>query len=235
MIRRIQVAIASAAILFVTTGCMKVDMDLTVKENDTVSGSMILAFSNDAIELAGSMGSNSPLNTDSLVTEQPGITTEPFKDADYTGTKITFDEKPFSEFSTGTSADTLQFKRDGDIISVSGALNMSGDDPTNIEQLKSNPLTSGLFEMSDISISITLPGKVLESTGSIVGNTVTYTGEIGDNILIDAKADVSTGLDILPLAIAGLVLAGAVLGGFVILRRRADPNQEITPPSPLSD
>jgi hypothetical protein len=235
MIRRAQVALASAAILFLTTGCMKVDMDLTVKENDTVSGSMILAFSNEAIELAGSMGSDSALNTDSLVTEQPGITTEPFKDAEYTGTKITFDEKPFSEFSTGTSADSLQFKRDGNIISVTGALNMAGDDPSNIEQLKSNPLTSGLFETSDISISITLPGKILDSSGTVVGNTVTYTGEMGDNIRIDAKSDVSSGVDVLPLAIVVLLAAGAVVAGVIILRRRANPNQESSSSSQLSD
>jgi hypothetical protein len=236
MIRRVQIALASLAVLFLTTGCMKVNMDLTVSENDTVSGSMILAFSNDAIELAESMGSDSALDTDSLVTEQPGLTIEPYKDADYAGTKITFDEKPFNEFSTGTTADTLQFKRDGDVISVTGAVNMAGDDPSTIEQIKTNPITAGLFEKSDISISITLPGKILETSGSVVGNTVTFKGELGDNITIDAKSDVSAGFDVLPLAIGGLALAGVVAGSvFVVNRRRAAPKQDTSPTSQFSD
>lgn len=220
MFRRIQIAFASAAVLLATSGCMKVNLDLTVKENDTVSGSMILAFSNDAIELAKSMGSDSSLNTDSLVTEEPGMTVEQYKDSDYAGTKITFDERPFAEFSTGTSADSLSFKRDGSIVSITGAINMAGDDPAAIEQIRTNPITSGLFDKSDISVSITMPGKILESSGTVVGNTVTFKGELGDNIVIDVKADTSASMDFGLLAAGGLALAGVVTAGVLLLNRR---------------
>ena len=220
MFRQIQIAVASAAILLATSGCMKVNLDLTVKENDTVSGSMILAFSNDAIELAKSMGSDSSLNTDSFVTEEPGMTVEQYKDADYSGTKITFDERPFAEFSTGTSADSLNFKRDGSIVSITGAINMAGDDPSAIEQIKTNPITSGLFEKSDISVSITMPGKILETSGTVVGNTVTFEGELGDNIVIDVRADTSASMDFGAWAIGGVAVAGAVTAGVLLLNRR---------------
>jgi hypothetical protein len=220
MFRRIQIALAAGSILLFTSGCMKADMDLTVNQNDTVSGSVIIAFSNDAINLANSLGSSSALNTDSLIQEQPGITSVPFKDADYEGTKISFENRPFSEFATGTAADSLKFTRDGDIVSVTGAIDMAGEDPTAIDQIRTNPITSGLFAKSDISVSITMPGKILESSGNVVGNTVTFSGELGDNIVIDVKADTSSGINPIGLGIGAVVVAGAVAAGIVVMNRR---------------
>lgn len=236
MFRRIQIVVASVAILLATSGCMKVNLDLTVTEDDTVSGSMILAFSNDAIELAKSMGSDSSLNTDSFVTEEPGMEVEQYKDADYEGTKITFDERPFSEFSTGTSADSLNFKRDGSIVSITGAINMAGDDPSAIEQIKTNPITSGLFDKSDISVSITMPGRILETSGTVVGNTVTFKGELGDNIVIDVKADTASSVDFVALAIGGVAIAGAATAGVILLnRRKSSAKPETAAQSQFSD
>ena len=229
MFRRIQIALVASSILLFTSGCLKAEMDLTVNQNDTVSGSVIIAFSKDAIELANSLGSSSALNTDSLITEQPGIKAVPFKDADYEGTEISFENRPFSEFSTGTAADSLKFTREGDIVTVSGAIDMAGEDPTIIDQIRTNPITSGLFEKSDISVSITMPGKILESSGQISGNTVTFSGELGDNIVIDVKADTSSGINLVGLGIGGLVVAGAAAAGIVLLNRRKSMPQPQAP------
>jgi hypothetical protein len=220
MFRRIQVALAAVSILLVTSGCMKVNMDLTVNKNDTVSGSVIIAFSNDAIDLAKSMGSESALSTDSLIKEQPGIKVEPFLDAEYQGSKVTFEERPFDEFSTGTDADSLNFTRNGNIISVTGAIDMAGDDPTLIDQVRTNPITSGLFAKSDISVSITMPGKLTSKTGVISGNTVTFKGELGDNIIIDVQADDSLVFDPLAIGAGVVVLAGAAAVGVLLMNRR---------------
>lgn len=220
MFRRIAVAVVATSILFFTSGCMKADMDLTVNQDDTVSGSVILAFSKDAIELANSLGSSQALSTDSLIKEQPGITSVPFSDADFEGTKISFENRPFSEFATGTAADSIRFTRDGDIVSVTGVIDMAGEDPTVIDQIRTNPLTANLFAKSDISVSITMPGKILESTGAVVGNTVTYTGQLGDNIQIDIKTDTSSGFSFLALALGGLVIAGVVVAAVLIANRK---------------
>ena len=230
MFRRIQLAIAAVSILLVTSGCMKVNMDLTVNSNDTVSGSIIIAFSNEAIDTAKSFGSESALNTDSLIKEQPGITVEEFKDADYQGSKVTFDQRPFDEFTTGTDADSLKFTRNGNIISVTGAIDMAGEDPSLIDQVRTNPLTSNLFSKSDISVSITMPGKVTSTTGLIEGNTVTFKGELGDNIIIDVQADDSSPFGPFAIAIGVLVLAGVVAGAVLLINRRKKAAQEQNSP-----
>jgi len=228
MFRRIQLALAAVSILLVTSGCMKVNMDLTVNGNDTVSGSIIIAFSKEAINTAKSLGSESALSTDSLIKEQPGITVEQFMDADYQGRKVTFEERPFNEFTTGTDADSLTFTRNGNIISVTGAIDMAGEDPSLIDQVRTNPLTSNLFSKSDISVSITMPGKVTSTTGLIEGNTVTFKGELGENIMIDVQADDSSPFGLIAIAIGGLVLAGAVGAGVLLLNRRKKAAQEQT-------
>jgi hypothetical protein len=227
MIRKTLAAVAALTIVLITSGCMKLNLDLSVNKDDTVSGSLILAYSNDALALANSMGSSSALNTDSLITQQPGMTITPYKDDNYTGSKITFDAKPFSEFSTGTSAGALKFTREGNIISVTGAIDMSGGDPSSIEQAKNNPLTSGLFQKSDISVSITMPGKITSKTGLIEGNKVTFKGQLGDNIVIDAQSDDSAGLDVATIAIGASALAVVAAGAtFLMLKRRKTPKVE---------
>lgn len=227
MLRKVLATATAIGIMFITTGCMKLNLDLTVNKDDTVSGAMVIAYSNDALALAESMGSASSLNTDSLISEQPGMTVAPYKDDNYTGSKITFDAKPFSDFSTGTTAGALSFKREGNIVSVTGSIDMSGGDPSSIEQAKNNPLTSGLFDKSDIAVSITMPGKITSKTGIIEGNKVTFKGQLGDNIVIDAQSEDSAGLDVMTIAIGGGALAVAAAGAtFLILKRRKTPKVE---------
>lgn len=225
--RKILATIAAFTAVLITSGCMKLNLDLTVNKDDTVSGALIIAYSNDALALAESMGSASSLNTDSLISEQPGMTVAAYKDDNYTGSKITFDAKPFSEFSTGTTAGALNFKREGNIVSVTGSIDMSGGDPSSIEQAKNNPLTSGLFDKSDISVSITMPGKITSKTGVIEGNKVTFKGQLGDNIVIDVQSDDSAGLDVATIAIAGGAIAVLAAGAtFLLIRRKKSPKLE---------
>ena len=217
--KSLMAAIALTFVVF-TSGCMKFNMDLTVNKDDTVEGSMVVAFSNSAL---GLMGGGNPLDTADLGQDQEGVTTMPYKDSEYTGTKVTFEPKKFSEFSTGATGEELSFKRDGDIVTVSGAINLNnGDiDTAQLEEYKSNPLTSYLFENMDISVSITLPGKVTSKAGTVSGNTVTFKGDLGEKIVIDATSDQSTPSN-LPAVIAFSSIAAAMvaLGTFAVVRSR---------------
>ncbi|NBR24023.1 MAG: hypothetical protein EBU08_09685 [Micrococcales bacterium] len=217
--KSLMAAIALTFVVF-TSGCMKFNMDLTVNKDDTVEGSMVVAFSNSAL---GLMGGGNPLDTADLGQDQPGVTTMPYEDSEYTGTKVTFEPKKFSEFSTGATGEELSFKRDGDIVTVSGAINLNNGeiDTTQLEEYKSNPLTSYLFENMDITVSITLPGKVTSKTGTVSGNTVTFKGDLGEKIVIDATSDQSTASN-MPGVIAFSAIAAALLGlgAFAVIRSR---------------
>lgn len=219
MLRKSLMATIALTLAVLTSGCMKFNMDLTVNKDDTVQGSMIIAFSNEALDLANSMGGSSSLDTNTLIQKQDGMTTEPFKDDKFTGTKVTFSPKKFSEFSTGT-VDSLKFTRTGDIVSVSGALDLSGGDPTTFEQAQANPMTAGLLKNFDISIRLTLPGKVTSTSGVVSGNTVTFKGTPGAKLVIDAKSDQSPTSDSSMLIFGGVAVAAVAVGVVLFLRSR---------------
>lgn len=235
MFRKILVAVLTLSIASLLSGCMKVNLDLTVNDKDEVSGTMVLAFNKEAVALAESMGGSNALNTDSLITEQEGMTVEPYEDENFSGSKVTFDTVPMTEFSSGATGESLKFVRDGNVISVSGVLDMSGDDPTLLESAKNNPLTSGFFDSSDISVSITLPGKVSSTGGTVEGNTVTFKGQLGDRLVIDAKADTSQDFTMVAAVSVGvLALLAAAVSAAAVLRRRTR-NKEESASEPTDD
>ena len=220
LIRKLVSATILLLVAFSAAGCMKVSMDLVVDNEDNVSGSAIIAFSKEAIALADSYGAGNSLNTDSLITPQDGMTVDAWEDDKYKGSKITFDKKPMASFSTATAGSAISFTREGNNILVSGDLNMAGDQSGSIEQLQNNPLTSGMFATSEVSISITLPGKVTSTNGVVEGNKVTFKGKLGDDIVIDAKADTSQDFTMIYVIVGAIVALGAVGGGIALARRK---------------
>ena len=223
MKRSIFAATIAVVVIFITSGCMKLNMNLTVNEDDTVSGNLIIAYSNQALDLANSYGSSGALDTNNLITPQPGITVTPYKDDSYTGSKVTFDKKPFSDFSTGSSADSLRFTKTGNIVKVSGVLDMSGGGSTSVSELMSNPLTSSLFSTSDIAVIITMPGKVTSNTGTVKGNTVTFKGKLGEKLVIEAQADETKDNTLLFVGIGAAILGLLAAAGFLIRKRSKTP------------
>lgn len=210
-------AVATLATLALSlTGCMKFNLDLAVNDKDEVSGSMILAFNKQALALSESMGGADALNPDNLITETENMTVATYEDDEFSGSKITFAAVPMTEFASGATGESLKFVRDGNIITVSGVIDMAGSDPTTLEAAKNNPLTSGFFDTSDISVSITLPGSVSSTNGKVEGNKVTFSGQLGDKIVIDAKADTSNNLGAVAM-IGGGALALAAVGGATAL------------------
>ncbi len=216
------VAISVLAILsFFLTGCMKFNLDLSVNDKDEVSGSMILAFNKQALALSESMGGSQILDPDQLITENENMTVETYDDEEFSGSKIIFAAVPMTEFASGATGESLKFVRDGNIITVSGVIDMAGTDPTALDAAKNNPLTSGFFDTSDISVSITLPGSVSSTNGKVEGNKVTFSGQLGDKILIDAKADTSNNMALIAM-VGGVAIALAAAGGAtaLIIRNR---------------
>jgi hypothetical protein len=70
-------------------------------------------------------------------------------------------------------------------------------------------------------VSITLPGKVTSKTGTVSGNTVTFKGDLGEKIVIDATSDQSTASN-MPGVIAFSAIGAALLGlgAFAVIRSR---------------
>ncbi|MCK9796092.1 hypothetical protein M1843_20310 [Isoptericola sp. 4D.3] len=212
--RRLRTAIAAALAavgLLALAGCMKVDVDMTLSEEDTASGTMIMAFSN---QLAETMGMEPGELWDQASSEleaglPEGATQEPWSDDEYTGTEITYTDVPLDQLElggAGTAQDAgLSITREGDEYVVAGQTDMSQD----LGQL--GDLPEGLQDALDVQISITFPGEVIEANGTVDGNTVSWAPQMGEVTEFQARGSAETGSSF-PWWVVGLVVGLIVIG-----------------------
>jgi hypothetical protein len=226
---------AFVALVFLMTGCIKLNMNLGINSDNTVSGTVEFGIQKELLDLTGQnvedlLGSVAPFPSSA-----PGVTIEPFDDGEFAGQQFTFEDLPIEQFNSGGIAgasgataggagDTLQIAREGDTFVVTGVLDLSSG-----LSGATGPFggTGGaqFFESADIRIAITFPGEVLQAPGGrIDGNTVTYVPEFGERLEINATgsavdngeaADVVGGSDsFLPLI---LIIGGVALVLLIVL------------------
>lgn len=217
--QKIVATIAALLSTFLLTGCIKLDMDLTVNKDKTVSGTVIGAVSDYLAELTEEFGdtSNDSLTSelDSLFDENtPGVTVEQYKSGGFTGQKYILDHLAISEFSgDGTDADSFNIKIEGNKATVSGSLDLSMDeDTTSSLELFGADLAKGLFSSAQMRIAVRFPGKVISSSGEISpdGKQVIWTPVIGERNELSATVE-------LPDAKKILIYAGIGIGALALL------------------
>ena len=240
---------AFVALVLLMTGCIKLNMNLGINSDNTVSGTVEFGVQKDLLDLTGQnvedlLGSDAPFPSSA-----PGVTIEPFDDGEFAGQQYIFEDLPIEQFNSGGVAgasgatgggagDTLQIARQGDTFVVTGVLDLSSG-----LSGATGPFggTGGarFFESAEIRIAITFPGDVLQASGGqIDGNTVTYVPEFGERLEINATgsavdngeaADVVGGSDsFLPLI---LIIGGVALVLLIVLLlvTRGRKNKEETP------
>jgi hypothetical protein len=243
---------AFVALVFLMTGCIKLNINLGINSDNTVSGTVEFGVQKELLDLTGQnvedlLGTDSPFASDA-----PGVTVEPFDDGEFAGQQFIFEDLSIEEFNSGGVAgasgatgvtgagDSLQIARQGDTFVVTGLLDLSSG-LSGVTGPFGGTGGAQFLESADIKIAITFPGEVLEAPGGqIDGNTVTYLPEFGERLEINATgsavdngeaADVVGGSDsFLPLLliIAGVVLV-LLLVILLVVRSRRNKVGEGTP------
>ncbi len=187
--RKIGAVMLAMLVLVLTAGCMKLDMNLEVSSQDTVSGDVTFAISKSLAEMGQENGGDAGVPaTDNLFGGEVNAEVKPFDDGKFVGSTYKLDAVPLENFATSNDSSQLSIVRDGDYLVVSGLLDMTGGDPDSIKEAMENPFTSALFEGTSIRVAITLPGTIEETSGVVEGNTVVWEGTMGDSLDISAKA-----------------------------------------------
>jgi hypothetical protein len=216
--------LAIGALALVLAGCFKVNMDLNVSPDDTISGTAIIAVDQGLLELSGQ-------NVDQLFQEMdlsdlpPNTKVDPYEAEGFVGQQITFEGVPIDDF-TGSdtlsgSGEQLSIVRVGDEYHVSGKLDMSGEEFSN-----AGDIPPQFLESFEFRISITFPGAVKSATGEIDGHMVTWEPKIGEENPIEAVASAipaeESPLLLILLIVAGVLVVAAI--AFLLMRsRRAAP------------
>ena len=172
--RTIAATAIGSSLVLALAGCLKIDLDVAVSNDDTVSGTYVYALFDDTGTVDGS--TIEALETDEYVSA------ENFDDGTYTGKLYTITDQPLDLFfGTNMTQAVLSISRDGDDLVVSGELNLTDTDTdaAAVEERRSQ---------ADVRVRIMLPGDIYESDGSISGNTITWVGEWDENTPINARS-----------------------------------------------
>lgn len=223
LVRLLKIAVAALSVVMLTTGCVKLNVDLTVNSDDTVSGTMVFALAKSLAQLGEETdaSTNGP-ETQGLLKESENVVVEKFDDGEYIGSTYKFENLPLEEFTPKIDdANDFGLTRDGDNIVVSGVLDTS----SNSQDLENNPFgeafLAGFVNSSEIRISITLPGEIKETNGTVQGQTITWKGSFGERLEINAIS-YAPKIDPIILIIGSSLAFGLLVGlvSFVILRAK---------------
>jgi hypothetical protein len=221
--RRLGRFLGMGALALLLAGCFRVNMNIDVTPENTVSGTAIIAVDESLLELSGQ--SADQLFKDMDLSDLPAnATTDSYQEDGFVGKTITFYEVPLAEFTGnnslagagGGSGDELNIVREGDEFRVTGAFDMSGPEFTGTE------VPQQFLESFEFKISIKFPGEVKSATGAIDGNTVTWEPKFGENTPVEAVASAipsaSSPLLMILLIAAGALIVGAI--AFMLTHRK---------------
>ncbi|GAB2899209.1 LppM family (lipo)protein [Neomicrococcus lactis] len=208
------------AVMFLLTGCVKLNMDFVVRADDTADLAMVMAVKKDVL--------NGQSVDDFL--QQFGNGADPFEDLPaeakretysddtYEGYKVSMLNQPLKDVmnESATNANGKIEHRDGKFFVETTSLDMG----ENASQAKT------MF--SEATMSFAFPGKIVNATegGVIEGNKVTYQiFDLPNGTVLKIEAEDGTGPNLTLLwwvlgALAVLLIAGLVW--FLLRRNRKD-------------
>jgi hypothetical protein len=220
---------AFAVLAVLLSACIKLDMNLTVASDNTVSGTVIFALNKQLIELSGQSADDLLGSTAPVPSGVQGVDTAPYEDDQFQGQKFTFDAVPLAQFNQENGdADQLRISRQGNTFTVTGALDLSSaGGGSGATGLSGFPGADEIFKSAQLKITLTFPGTVKSSNGQVNGNTVTWVPKVGERLELHATANAigsgggsSSSSTTMLLIIAAVVVVAAIVVGILVARRR---------------
>ena len=211
------------ALVFLLTGCVKLNMDFVIRADEKADLSMILAVKKDVLngQSIDSFIQQFGGGSDPFENLPEGATKEPYADETYEGYKVSAVNQPLNQVMTesATGSNGKIEHRDGKFFVETSAIDMGG----NSSQAKQ--------VFSEATMSFTFPGKIVSATegGTINGNRVTYNiFDLANGTVIKVEAEDGSGPDLTWLwwvlgALALVVIVGLV---WFFLRRNKGNNDD---------
>lgn len=161
MKRIVSVAILAVTAALALTGCVKYNVDITVSADNTVSGTIVTGVKEGVAADAGVESDQAAY--DQLFEGNPYAQGDPFKEIPFSedgwvGKSYEFTDVPLDELTAFDT--TFTITRNGDVFELSGPAPGSED--------------TSQFADAEASLTVTFPGKILETNGEVKGNTVTW-------------------------------------------------------------
>ncbi|WP_020521435.1 LppM family (lipo)protein [Catelliglobosispora koreensis] len=227
---------ALAALLFAAvtlTGCMKIEMDLTVSKSDTINGSMIFAMEKVLLTASGQSPEKAfeqmSSGNDSLPT---GSRVEVYDDGKFYGQRILFENLALAEFnkSSDKEADAPRLVHENGRYVFTMKAKAASD-----ELGAEGAQMAAMLANVEMKFTVTFPGKVIEhdADAKVDGNTATWNLRMTKNYELRAVAEEPALISWQLATIVGSVLcvvlvAVLIVVAVVISRRRRTPPAAVT-------
>jgi Protein of unknown function (DUF3153) len=202
--------------IFALTGCVKVDARMAVNEDNTVTGSIVMAVDKRLASLTG----KSQDQLVSTITVAPetiakGTVVQPYQDDAFVGRRYVFTNVPLSEFH-GTDQVSISLVHDGRAYLFNGVADLR---TVNL----ADPAVQRFADQFAFTVSVTFPGPVVESNGVVNGRTVTWSPKAGESQPMHARAEMPANTWV-PWALGlGLLLVIVTVVIFVAVLSRRRP------------
>ncbi|MFC9694404.1 LppM family (lipo)protein [Kribbella sp. NPDC056951] len=250
MRKKLIVVVIAVLAVFALTGCFRYRAEGTIDANGLVSGSIVIGYDREFVKQQPGQGVYADLSrfmkANAASVSKGTASVAPMDEGQFRGFRITFSEVALADFVQLMRHEEV---RAGETGGLDYRLSRQGDEfvfdarvlPDKGGQF---PIPPETFERAELMVSLTFPGKVVSSNGTVSGNTVTWSPTITDmpHLTATGKADqpvdVPTEGDAKPVGaeesggdsngvraalVAGAVvlLAAAVGTVWVVLRRRS--------------
>ncbi|MEV4416279.1 hypothetical protein [Catellatospora sp. NPDC049609] len=213
---------ALAVVALSLTGCMKLDMAMTVNGDDTLDGTVVIALDKSMLRLGGKDPAQAFAAAEGGLSELPeGSRTEVYDDGKYYGKKIVYDDLPLADFNTGKPGAPSITHTDGKYVFTADLSSGSAELGRQAELMR--PFLSGI----QLKLAVTFPGDVVEHDPKAVvdGRTVRWDLAVGEDNKLRAVAADSSFPWLLVAGIGG-VLGLLVIVGIVLLAVRLTRRQD---------
>ncbi|MFE9689317.1 LppM family (lipo)protein [Micromonospora sp. NPDC005806] len=242
---RLAVGLALVAAL---SGCMQLNLGLTVNPDDTVTGQLLVTAEKSLLKDRNPDVQTAFADMRRQLPTLPAGDESRYEDAKFYGVQVAYRKKPLSQFTS----DSVKLVRLGDRYRFSFPLNPDSYAGKVPEQ---NPDTRRAFvTLMSFEISVTFPGRVISSNGTVNGRSVSW--KVASNqdkpteLVAEAEAPASATATADPasgdgfpwlLVVGGVVVLLLVAVVVVLLLRRprgpatAAPTATTPAPAPRAD
>ncbi|GAB3158737.1 hypothetical protein GCM10027059_03990 [Myceligenerans halotolerans] len=185
---RTAIGATTIAATLALTGCVKLDADVSLSGDDTFSGDVVIAFSDEVLEqmdmspeefLEGMMSDSS--------VDVSEYETEPYAEGGYSGMTATFEDAPLDQLEDTID---LTIDREGDEFVVHGEPVAEDDFEDSADS--GMPELDAMLAAMRHEVSITFPGPVAYADGEVEGTTVSWESTGGEPLTIEARASALT-------------------------------------------
>lgn len=228
-------ALVCIPLVFLLTGCVKMDIALMVNKDKTMNGTVVIALADSIAGLDSSGSSSGTSGTgglENLVDKKAkGVTVSKYHQGGFTGEKVTFNHSPLKAFSSASQKDgSFAIDIKGNKAFITGAMDLtSTGTSSSTSSSTDDALAKAMFASAQFRISVTFPGKITKSTGEISQDrrTVTWNPAFGEKTDLATTVELDTPMNFILWAIGGVIFIALIIF-LIILNRRKKPAEAST-------